>query len=332
MKKIILSIGVLVVSLSANCQSLSDNLLLHYSCTGNSEDNSGNAYHGIGTATIANDRFGDPNEAYSFNGVDTYIDFPNDPALKPSLPVSLAFWVKFDDNDAGHSTVVCTDFATDNHTGVWASRSGAGNMAVNYGDNTGNTSSTNRRTKVGNTVLQANVWYHVALVVNGPTDMEIYINCVNDGGSYSGSGGALGYSSMPGSVGRKDSGMIVGVPPNYFKGTMDALMYWDRALIASDMEDLCSDILATDEIDAKEDSSFIHSISVYPNPTNGKINLKGIDGMLVKNAYLLDPQGRVVRQIEDVENEILVSDLSNGIYFVKIESEQGETTVKFIKN
>lgn len=305
-------------------QSINDNLLIYYPFNGNTTDNSGNGFDGVGNATLTADRFGNVNEAYHFNGTNNYIDLPNDPALKPSLPVSLAFWVKFDDNDPIHSTVICTDFAQDNHTGVWVSRSSSGNLAVSYGDNSWGTSSVNRRTKVGSTSLQANIWYHVAVVVNGPLDMEIYINCKNNGGTYSGSGGSIGYSTIPGSVGRKDSN--TGAPSLYFKGTLDNLMYWERALVDNDFSTLCSNVYSSEE-----ENSITQNWTVFPNPTSESIKVFGMGSDTLTKFTIFDSRGKLIQTKAQTNTSIDISDLLSGIYYLHIECNRYTKVFKFIK-
>jgi hypothetical protein len=321
MKTLLLVALSLVTVTSIQAQTLMDNLLLRYSFSGNTNDVSGNNYHAVGNATPANDRFGNPNEAYYFNGVDSYLDMPTAGALKPSYPVSVAFWVKYDDLDAANSPVFCTDYAQDNHTGVWVASSGAGNIAVSIGDNTGNTSASNRRTKIGTFVQVPGTWYHIAVVVNSKDDMEIYVDCVNVGGSYSGTGGELAYSSVPGSLGRKDSGN--GIPANYFKGTIDELLYWDRALVATDIDTLCNGFVSVD------DKEISKTINVYPNPTSQLLNIE-TEGV-IRNLNIRDVNGRLLKTYETYAQNIDVSELDNGVYFVRFELDGELRSVKFIK-
>ncbi|MET2985677.1 T9SS type B sorting domain-containing protein [Aureibaculum conchae] len=234
--KNIINIIILMVLGNLYSQSINDNLLLYYPFSGDTNDASGNGLHGVSNATLTNDRFGNANEAYSFNGVNEYINFPNDVSLKPDLPVSFSFWINFNDVSNEKSVIFTTDFAQNNHTGVWMNLS-SGYLAINYGDNTGNTTGSNRRSKIGTTQLEVNRWYHIVGIVNGPTDMELYIDCENDNGTYQGSGGAVNYTSNPGSIGRKDGHSAL--PAYYFDGILDEFRYWNRELTESEIELLC---------------------------------------------------------------------------------------------
>tara|TARA_R110002073_G_scaffold40547_1_gene114842 strand:+ start:45083 stop:45817 length:735 start_codon:yes stop_codon:yes gene_type:complete len=214
----------------------SENLLIHYPFSGNSDDQSGNGFDGSSNATLTKDRFDKVNSAYSFNGQNEYIDLPNFPSLKPQFPVSFSFWVKFDDLLPENTVIFTTDFEQDNHSGVWMNLSG-GKVAINYGDASGNTTSSNRRTKVGTTTITPDKWYHVIGIIEGPTNMEIFIDCNNDQGSYSGSGGDLDYTLNPGSIGRKDGN--TNFSAYYFSGTLDNFRYWNRTLTLDEISTLC---------------------------------------------------------------------------------------------
>src|SRR5690606_40255102 len=91
----ILKIVFFLVSSTVFSQDLTDNLLLYYSFDGDTNDSSINGNDGINFgATFANDRFGNPNSAIYFDGVNDYVNFPNISELKPDLPISFSFWIK----------------------------------------------------------------------------------------------------------------------------------------------------------------------------------------------------------------------------------------------
>ncbi|MHC4501364.1 MAG: LamG-like jellyroll fold domain-containing protein, partial [Planctomycetota bacterium] len=81
-----------------------------------------------------------------------------------------------------------------------------------------------RRSKVGTTVLDADTWYHVAAVLNGPTDMSLYVDGLEDGGTYSGTGGSLAYSSASSLIGVRHGGGYA------LSGKIDDVRVYERAL------------------------------------------------------------------------------------------------------
>ena len=80
MKKVnlILMIFVFLLIIAGNSfADLSDGLVAYYPFNGNADDESGNGNHGtVNGATLTIDRFGNENSAYSFDGIDDYIDIP----------------------------------------------------------------------------------------------------------------------------------------------------------------------------------------------------------------------------------------------------------------
>ena len=317
MKTVFTLLSVLSVINFSKSQDLTTDLLLHYSFDGNFNDESGNAFNGVGNATLANDRFGNPNSACYFNGINQYIDLPLSPVLRPELPITYSCWVNFDVIDASKTVMMTNDFDMDNHAGAWINTSSTGNFAANYGNNTGNTSSPNRRTKVGETSLNAGQWYHLVAVIRGPQDMDLYVDCRNDMGSYSGSGSMMSYSGLHGSIGRKDA--TVGMPEHYFQGFIDDFRYWNRALTQEEVDVLCQFYLSVEESSDLENFIF----SIFPNPTSGTITLKVSDESSVNSIEIISTTGAIVRKMNYTE-QISMEGLEKGMYFVNLISNDND--------
>ena len=66
---------------------------------------------------------------------------------------------------------------------------------------------------------------------------------------------------------------------------------------------------------------------IYPNPTNGTLNISGINGA---NYQIIDQLGRVV-DAGIVNNFVEVSTLENGVYFLQLEMNNITSTERFIK-
>jgi len=74
---------------------LDSGLMAYYPFNGNANDASGNGNNAVfNNASLTNDRFGNPNSAYSFNGIDNYIRVPNASAINPIGQISLCVFVK----------------------------------------------------------------------------------------------------------------------------------------------------------------------------------------------------------------------------------------------
>jgi len=214
--------------------NLQDSLVAHYPLNGNALDISGNGNHGTANgATLTTDRFGTPNSAYLFDGVDDFIDLLANQKFKPQLPVTISAWIELRSYDL--NMVFKNEFVENNYTGVWLNSSG-GTIQSGFGDG-GLVSPFNRRSKRGTTVLPQFVWAHVAVVIRGSLDMDIYINGKNDCGTYSGSGSNLVYSSLNGNLGRSDANSAPG-PLNWFDGKIDEVRFYNRVLNAEEIRAL----------------------------------------------------------------------------------------------
>src|SRR5277367_6826618 len=75
--------------------SLTNGLVAYYPFNGNANDASGNGNNGTihGGVVLAPDRFGSNNSAFTFNGVDGYIDIGNPVGNSPASLTETA-WVK----------------------------------------------------------------------------------------------------------------------------------------------------------------------------------------------------------------------------------------------
>lgn len=73
-------------------------------------------------------------------------------------------------------------------------------------------------------------------------------------------------------------------------------------------------------------------VYVYPNPSWSMINIVSTNDLLA--AGIVNSSGKLIRQITFNKNstDINISDLSSGVYFLKIITSKGDKTVSFIKD
>lgn len=165
--------------------------------------------HGTLTAMEAGDWITSPiRGGLVFGGTDELVDLGADSSLKPAaLPISIAAWV------SAPSTAVAKEvFSNDQgstvpntfHSGVTISLNSDNTVFTGYGDNTG-TAAGDRRNKSSTTAVAADTWAHIVGIIRGATDMTIYVNAVDGGGTYSGTGAALAYSGRIGALARRGS-------------------------------------------------------------------------------------------------------------------------------
>ena len=224
----------------SSSQSITDSLLIHYPMNGSANDVSGNNFHGtINGAVLVPDRFGNPNSAYYFDGINDYIEFPLSSALKPTYPMTFSYWVNIDALTSPLNILVNTDYVLNDYFGVGMAIDYLGNLQISMNGGNGFCNPSNRITFKSTTVtVVPGVWYSVVGVLTSPTDMDLYLNCIDANATYhSGTGPTtIGYTnSAPGNLGRNDGGG----PPNFFYGYMDEFRYWNRALSPVEIASFC---------------------------------------------------------------------------------------------
>ncbi len=272
MRKNIIFLFLLPFVLSA--QSLTDSLKAYYPFTGGALDVSGYGHNPISvSAVLAPDRFGNPNEAYSFNGINQDIEFTASAELRPTtFPVSMSIWFNSSIIPTGldYYQLFCTEFdpVNGNYSGYWMNVEGnTCNFALTFGDNTGACSAPFRRTISSTVGVCDGQWHLLTGVIYSATNMQLYLDCQPIVGVLSGSGALFtGYLNSPtGKIGHKNCGLN----PNtyYMNGSLDEARFYNRALTQQDVVALYN----------------------YPNPPSGiSVNLGNDTTLCGTNSYTLN--------------------------------------------
>lgn len=97
------------------------------------------------------------------------------------------------------------------------------------------------------------------------------------------------------------------------------------------LQDLYDDFLAF------EDNEIGKQISIYPNPAGDHLKLQVHNDLELDRVSIYDANGKLVytRTSEGNNNsdwQIDISSLQSGIYFLKVTSEEGNTSLKFVKD
>jgi hypothetical protein len=167
-----------------------------------------------------------------FDGVDDYVDLGNIlDDLK--LPLTVEAWVYVDGAPAYALPVFDSQDNLPLYNGIDFAITST-RITCGYGDGRGENSSQFRRAKSQTIASIANKWTHVAIVVKGPTDMQLYVNGVDVGGGYDGSSSLPMDSNSPGDVAKigywGNNGEVY-----RFKGRMDEVRVWNIGLTADQL-------------------------------------------------------------------------------------------------
>ena len=210
----------------------SNGLVGYWPFSGNANDVSGNGNNGtVNGSTLTADRFGNANSAYSFDGVNDYIQSSNQ-----SLTGSVSFsgWYKMPTYNI--NTLGANDFAfMSNHSGL---NNSSRNIVVgfrNFGTEYGHSTYLfdNSQVLYGNYPINqiptANIWHHFVSVFENGQFVKMYLD------------GNLFYTnlSVPNNSNSTSLPLFFGIGVtqqfNFYNGQLDDIGIWNRALTPAEI-------------------------------------------------------------------------------------------------
>ncbi len=199
----------------------------NYTFTGNANDAAAAGNNAlVNGATLTQDRFGWANNAFNFDGVQSYLQAPNNAALNSDY-TTVAFWVKVKNLPAQGEAFLLSN-------GGWQERWKI--SLPTHGKlvwTTNNSSGISDMDAGGGNELVAGVWTHLAFVHNGTKDL-IYIN-----------GAQVAEKNVSGTLNSTTKPLGIGYNPidvgNYFSGALDEVRIYSSALSAAQIAALYAD-------------------------------------------------------------------------------------------
>ena len=157
---------------------LSASLVVQYHFSGTANDTSGNGHDGtVYGATSTSDRFGNPNSALNFDGIDDYVGVAYSSDFQLST-YTISAWIRPTLEFSSNYGAIVTrgeDFTSDHaavYMGIAPTSSSLDNGAfVMYENNSNNDS----RFDTGY-YPQTDAWTHLAVTRSASDDLDIYIN------------------------------------------------------------------------------------------------------------------------------------------------------------
>ncbi|MEZ4721143.1 MAG: LamG-like jellyroll fold domain-containing protein [Flavobacteriales bacterium] len=206
------TVQVLVEQVCISNYSLDDGLQLYYPFSGNANDASGNNINGIvnGGASLSTDRYGNANSAYSFDGVNDWIDTDHKFDYQNR---TVSIWYS---ETAGSGTrVMMTQDANTLSYGAFFGVHNTNGIQGRAGGDLVQTMDPNPQT---------NVWHHLVLQ-RSATTTNYFLD------------GVLKHTSTAGTIGSAtdtNSHLVIGVARNetssHWKGSLDELRVYNRVL------------------------------------------------------------------------------------------------------
>ncbi|MFN5678838.1 MAG: LamG-like jellyroll fold domain-containing protein [Flavobacteriia bacterium] len=319
--KNLLSILFVLVSTFASAQ-LTNGLIALFPFDQNYNDLSSNQILLNPTGTsFTSDRSGVPGQGLAL-GNQNYITFA-DPSIKVQLPITMSVWVNIQ-SFSTFNTILMSDNVYNNYYGYWLNIAGStGQVGVHIAGGLGGANSGNRRSFLTNDGLTLNTWHHIVAIINGAQDMQIYIDCQLQNGTYSGTGSTnMLYSNADSGI-----GYYIGNSTNtngaFLQGSMDQFAIWNRVLSPAEILSLCdkSNTLTIDEKDLQ--------LSLAPNPFNDEVVLNCTQPGVYS---IFDLQGKLLQSgtVDGQGQQLLnLSHLSSGSYLFEL-SQNGSVQSKQI--
>lgn len=286
---------LLIISSSLYSQT---GLIASYPFNSNANDVSGFGNNGIvNGATLTNDRFGNPNSAYLFNGINNYINIGQGYSYTSH---SFSCWAR---RDSIASNVVISKinngpFDTQN------SELGINGFIIGNGSVWQSVGSTS-------TTADFSQWTHIVGTYNSLNQkLKIYVNGFVDSTTVS------GYSDVT------TTDIYIGARPYwsgtssttfYFKGAIDDINIYNTTISQQTVDSLYN-FNPTTSINTSIQKS---QIIIYPNPTNSTFSLSGIDKNNFEYIEVTDLIGRLLLRTNSFSN-IDLSGFEKGVYIYKV--------------
>lgn len=265
--------------------------------------------------------------AISFNGINDYIDF-GDVYSDLKLPFTVSAWVYLDPTNNQPGPVFTNRNCDPVYTGF---RLIVNNnvISMDYGDGLGGNNPAFRRGKNANVGLLTGNWNHVTAVVKSGSDIELYLNGINVGGEYTGGSSLTMDSSKPGFA---STGYFISNGTIYrFKGKIDEIRLWNRALSVSEIRNTMCVTLKGNETGLIGYWTFneTNGITVFdrsPNHHNGtfvgsptRLRSGAAIGDISVNLYSPNLTGSTI-SLEMADESVIVNNMSGSCQGVQVYS------------
>lgn len=296
-------------------------LLGWYPFNGNANDQSDNGYLGSGNAVLTHDRFGVPNAAYSFNGIDQYIS-TNFPGVPGKQARTISLWAK----TTSQNNILLLSYGPNNPAGARF------DVLYNYGSPgiTAGTSHAAVTYRAEN--ISDNRWHHIVFRLKdlpNPriTNVEVFLDGQLLSTFVHTFHSSTTLNSLPNAMGIGDHAN--GETPFKFFGCLDDIGIWNRALTDEEIlglyeykgPNLC--IAIVDEIGRE--------ISVFPNPVRDKLTIRNYIPDSSLGIVVFNVLGQRVHSTTLSTEQIDISNWANGVYFFQIVGQCGKYIQKIIK-
>ena len=214
------------------------NLIAHYPFNGNANDASGNGHHGtVFGAALTTDRFGNPETAYDFDGINDYIE-PIHKLPIVGFPLSVNLWINTPGNaPESYQTIYTSDYNdsyVQSYHGFRIMQRFDSNVRVYFAATPG-AGDEATRSVCTNISLPANEWIMLSIVFESPDNMRIYFNG-DEKSTYAEGNPELTTVRFSDALDRFGTDYRQESRP-YFEGKLDDIRIYDRGLTDTEIQE-----------------------------------------------------------------------------------------------
>lgn len=171
-------------------------------------------------------------------------------------------------------------------------------------------------------------------IINAYNDMEIYIDCIKQTGSYSGSGPmTIAYSNADSFIGY-NIGNNSAPSGTFFEGNLDQFVIWNRELTANEILFMCDSLNTLDAPEMLSQSSGNMNLNAYPNPSESNVIISFGKVLEAPELFIYNTVGELVYSEKSSnlsEIELNIEKMACGTYIAKIDDNNNSGFVRFVK-
>ena len=318
--------------------SLVNGLVAYYPFCGNANDQSGNGLNGVvNGATLTTDRFGNTNNAYSFDGVNNLIKVNHSSSFN-TFPMSISLWCK-GNSQYGALISKYTSCSTNNGWQLHTMNGKVSTYSYNFlGGAYLNCDADS------NTTISDNNWYNIVSTYD-LSGVKIYVNNVLVlTKPYIGTGTMSSPTNTQDIyIGTELNSTLCNSYNTFYQGKLDDIGIWNRALTQQEITQLynqnqcITNITVTDtliinvgQLSYINPVAYANSITIYPNPASTQINISFNN--------ITDLNGGTIKVINSIGQQVATTPITlsgtntimplntwggTGLYFVQILNAQG---------
>lgn len=307
-KHLFASAFIAILPIFAQAQSIpayipSNGLIGWWPFSGNANDESGNGNNGtVNGATLAPDRFGNANSAYSFDGVDDFINtgFVNE--ISGSSQLTISYWINsplnFPFNPAGNYGTVIGHWKNDGD--FPGSPIGYQDAIFNDGTYTSSLLGAQGAFSTPN-IIQQNIWQNITIVFNGLLNANERVSLYLNGNFVQ----FINVNNVPSQIGSTATRTYIGAACgpdgdddawSHFNGTIDDIGIWNRALTANEIQNLYNSNFNSSTCNPLPNNLQNGLVGYWPfcgnaNDESGNGNDGTVNGAILTSSRFNEPNG-----------------------------------------